>query len=191
MKKCRKCLEDKSNEFFYIVQASKDGLSARCKECMRAYNRLRKNTPEYRKKRRENYIENREIIREYNRKYSKTQKRRISTFQYRKIKLKTSEQYKLERKIRAKTRAVVARKYGRFNYKLKYFGCSTAELKYYIEKKFKEGMSWENRGKWHIDHIRPLCSFNLSDENEFLKACYYTNLQPLWAEENFEKGRKF
>ncbi|KKL15741.1 hypothetical protein LCGC14_2502560 [marine sediment metagenome] len=51
-------------------------------------------------------------------------------------------------------------------------------------------MSWENYGfyGWHIDHIKPLCLFNLSDEKQFNKACHYTNLQPLWAEENLKKG---
>jgi hypothetical protein len=52
-------------------------------------------------------------------------------------------------------------------------------------------MSWENYGKWHIDHIRPLTSFNLSDENQQLKAGHYTNLQPLWASENVRKGAKY
>jgi hypothetical protein len=43
---------------------------------------------------------------------------------------------------------------------------------------------------WHIDHIKPLSKFNLQDRNEFLKANHYTNLQPLWAEENISKGNK-
>ena len=68
-------------------------------------------------------------------------------------------------------------------------GCSIDELKDYLEAKFSEGMSWENYGKWHIDHIIPLCKFDLSQREEFLKACHFSNLQPLWAFENFSKNR--
>jgi hypothetical protein len=75
---------------------------------------------------------------------------------------------------------------------VKDLGCSVEELKAYIESKFQEGMSWDNYGfyGWHIDHIRPLASFDLSNPEELKKACHYTNLQPLWAEENLSKGDK-
>ena len=52
-------------------------------------------------------------------------------------------------------------------------------------------MSWDNYGEWHIDHIRPMASFNLQEQEEQLKCCHYTNLQPLWAEENLRKGNKY
>lgn len=69
-------------------------------------------------------------------------------------------------------------------------GISIEEFKKYLEKKFSKGMSWENYGSWHIDHIEPLVSFDLSDEEQVRKACHYTNLQPLWAEDNIRKGGK-
>lgn len=70
-------------------------------------------------------------------------------------------------------------------------GCSIEELKAHLESKFLPGMTWDNWAKdgWHIDHIRPLSSFNLQDPEEFKKACHYMNLQPLWAEENLKKGK--
>jgi hypothetical protein len=67
-------------------------------------------------------------------------------------------------------------------------GCSYSELKCHIESKFSEGMSWDNQGKWHIDHIIPLSS--ASNEEEIYRLCHYTNLQPLWAIDNLIKGNK-
>ena len=66
-------------------------------------------------------------------------------------------------------------------------GCSISELRSHIEGKFQPGMTWENYGAWHIDHIVPLSTFDLTDPEQFAKACHYTNLQPLWAEENSRK----
>jgi hypothetical protein len=60
----------------------------------------------------------------------------------------------------------------------------------YLESQFVEGMSWENHGKWHIDHIKPVCSFNFnSREDEDFKKCWaLENLRPLWAKENLKKS---
>lgn len=72
-------------------------------------------------------------------------------------------------------------------------GCSYKECREYLERQFKPGMSWSNYGKngWHIDHIRPCASFDLTDPNQQKLCFHYTNLQPLWAEENLKKGCKF
>ena len=51
-------------------------------------------------------------------------------------------------------------------------------------------MSWSNYGKWQIDHIKPLYVFDLTDKEQFKKAVYYTNHQPLWAIDNQRKNRK-
>lgn len=71
-------------------------------------------------------------------------------------------------------------------------GCKIPELKTYLENNFKEGMTWDNWGLkgWHIDHIIPLSSFDLTNREEFLRAVNYKNLQPLWAVENLKKGNK-
>ena len=65
-------------------------------------------------------------------------------------------------------------------------GYSAAKLKHHIEKQFLEGMTWENHGEWEIDHIKPLALANT--EKETYELCHYTNLQPLWAIENLQKG---
>lgn len=67
-------------------------------------------------------------------------------------------------------------------------GCNWTTLKSHIESKFTNGMSWDNRSSWHIDHIIPLSS--ASTEEELVKLCHYTNLQPLWALDNIRKSDK-
>jgi hypothetical protein len=72
--------------------------------------------------------------------------------------------------------------------------CSVPELKIYLEKQFKPGMTWKNYGfgndKWNIDHIIPLSFFNLQNPVELYMACRYQNLQPMWQTENFTKSNK-
>jgi hypothetical protein len=67
-------------------------------------------------------------------------------------------------------------------------GCTPKSLRDYLEEKFTLDMNWDNQGKWHIDHIIPLSS--AKTEDELYKLCHYTNLQPLWAEDNLKKSNK-
>ena len=69
-------------------------------------------------------------------------------------------------------------------------GCTPHELMLHLQSKFQEGMHWNNYGKWHIDHIRPCASFDLTDPEQQKQCFHYTNLQPLWAAENIRKGAK-
>ena len=78
---------------------------------------------------------------------------------------------------------------GRRSYELT--GISIAELKAYLENQFSNGMTWENRGQWHIDHIRPCASFDFTDPEQQRECFHYTNLQPLWAEDNLAKSDRW
>jgi hypothetical protein len=69
-------------------------------------------------------------------------------------------------------------------------GCSIEEVKSHLESQFTEGMTWDNHGEWHIDHIIPCASFDLTDPEQQKKCFHYTNLQPLWASENISKGAR-
>ena len=75
----------------------------------------------------------------------------------------------------------------------KSLGCTSDQLKQHIESKFQVGMSWSNHGLhgWHIDHIRPLSSFDLLDPQQKAQASHFTNLQPLWAKDNMKKHAKY
>lgn len=70
-------------------------------------------------------------------------------------------------------------------------GCTISELRAHLESKFRPGMTWENYGPvWHVDHVRPCASFDLLDPAQQRECFHYTNLQPLFAEENLRKGAK-
>jgi hypothetical protein len=73
---------------------------------------------------------------------------------------------------------------------IKGLGCSFDQLIDHIQIQFEPGMTWYNYGEWHIDHIKPLSAFDLTDIDEFNRACHYSNLQPLWAKDNLSKGAK-
>lgn len=72
----------------------------------------------------------------------------------------------------------------------KLVGCTLIELKQHLESQFTIGMSWQNQGAWHIDHIIPCSSFDLTKPSEQKKCFHYTNLQPLWAYDNLSKSNK-
>lgn len=116
---------------------------------------------------------------------------KINKTLYARKKLKTDPEFKFKLNLRTRLRNAL-----KGNYKsgsaVKDLGCSINELKSYLESKFQPGMSWDNHGihGWHIDHIKPLSSFDLTDRKQMLEACHYTNLQPLWAKDNLAKGDK-
>lgn len=66
-------------------------------------------------------------------------------------------------------------------------GCTTPELVAHIERQFKHQMSWDNWGKWEVDHIRPCASFDLTKLDEQRQCFHFTNLRPIWREENRKK----
>jgi hypothetical protein len=72
-------------------------------------------------------------------------------------------------------------------------GCAVGELRAHLEAQFQPGMTWGNWTKdgWHIDHIRPCASFDLTDPEQQRQCFHFTNLQPLWASDNCSKGAKW
>ena len=103
--------------------------------------------------------------------------------------VKVDPEYRLLLNLRRRVaKAVIAKgayKAGR-TYKL--VGCNSAFLKDWLESQFTDGMSWDNYGQWHVDHIRPCASFDLTDEAQQRQCFHYTNLQPLWAADNRAKS---
>ena len=135
--------------------------------------------------------ENKDKMREYVRKYREENKDKIR--ESTKIKYKKNPNFRLRKLIRSRLNNVLKNNdIKKTSKSAELLGCTIQEAREHIEKQFKEGMTWDNHGfkKWHIDHIMPCSSFDLTDSDQQKKCFHYTNLQPLWAHENMSKGSK-
>ena len=203
-KYCNKCKKDLSVDCFYSDKSTKDGLHYYCKECLKISHKLYndKNKISLSKKKKDYYNLNKNKFREY----YKTNKKRINSNNknwmkenrdyrkeydrlYKSNKRKNDEEYKLKIKLRNKLKKIlIIRNIKKKNKTKDLIGCSLSELKLHLESKFQHGMSWNNYGEWHIDHIKPCASFDLTDTEQQKQCFHYTNLQPLWGRENESKG---
>jgi len=133
--------------------------------------------------------------REYSRKYNQAHKKEIRQRQkeYEHKKFKNDINYRLAKNLRSRLRDALHGNY-KTGSAVRDLGCSIDELKNHLESLFQSNMSWKNYGYgkhcWVIDHIKPLSAFDLSDRKQFLKACNYKNLQPLWYLDNLYKSNK-
>jgi hypothetical protein len=116
---------------------------------------------------------------------------RYATLLANKRKYKNDINYRLKVLLRTRFKRAIKNKSKRES-ALKLIGCTIPELINYIEKQFQTGMSWDNyaHNTWHIDHIIPCAAFDLTKLEEQKKCFHYTNLQPLWADENYKKNDK-
>jgi hypothetical protein len=150
----------------------------------------RLNNPEIiRLRKQKHYNDNKETILLKTKEYRSKNKEKRN--KHEQNKRKNDPIYTLKCNLRSRTSSYLSKRLITKNNKtFEIVGCTPQELKDYLEKQFKEGMTWENYGfyGWHIDHIIPLAS--AETEEELLKLFHYTNLQPLWAEENLLKSNK-
>jgi len=153
----------------------------------------------------EYYLKNKEDIAKYHKEYRKEHyediivprrkknrsKINATMRKYRAKRIKIDVNYKLSINLRNRLLQAIKRNQ-KMGSAINDLGCTIFELKKYLEKQFTGNMSWKNYGRkgWHIDHIKPLSSFDLINREQFLKACHYTNLQPLWAKDNLIKHNK-
>jgi hypothetical protein len=198
-------------------QKNKEKIDERKKEYIKEYyeknkEKLKEHSKEYRENNKEKYKEynkeyyenNKEKYKEYTRNYRKNNKEcRKKSKEYReknKEKLKEYSKEYRENNINAiiagnmRSRVRLALKSNqKSGHTLELLGCSIDHLKKHIEDQFTIGMNWDNYGLygWHIDHIKPCSMFNLELESEQRLCFHWSNLQPLWAEENLSKNNRY
>lgn len=187
-KRCTKCSIIKPFGSFVPQKAGYMGVKAQCRECDTEYDkqfqsknntRAERDKTDKAKQYRKKYVaENLDWWRKYEREYRYNRRREDMFF-----KIKGNLSGRLSDLINKRNLSTNT---------LELIGCDRETFLSHIEKQFTEGMTWENYGLkgWHVDHIIPLSSFDLTIEDEVKKACHYTNLQPLWWQDNLEKGNK-
>jgi hypothetical protein len=174
-KVCNRCGEEKNYQFFSKKSESKDGLMSQCKICRSEIESIyRKKNEEKVKLRRKKYYDN----------------NKDKHLKYFINKRNNDPIFKLKDNIRRRINVFLSlKKIPKNSSTFDIVGCTPQFLKEYLENKFTEGMSWGLVGKYiHIDHIIPLSS--AKTEEEVIKLCHYTNLQPLWGKDNMSKGSK-
>jgi len=157
-----------------------EGIDPACIECRKEKNR---------QKALKHYNNNKENITSKKRQLYKTEDYKNYNKKYAKNKRAIDVSYKLKSNTSNRIRKLINKGSVKT---LDVIGCSIEELKKYLEAKFLEGMNWSNYGRkgWHIDHIKPCSSFDLTNEEELKKCFHYTNLQPLWCRDNWSKSDK-
>jgi hypothetical protein len=192
MKKCTKCKEKKELSEFR-KGSTIDGYKTQCKICCKEIDKL------YRKNNRDKVLNaskkyddsNRlELNRKARERYVIDKPSKIAySIKYQNERYKKDAFYATKHKLRTRLQSAFrVSSWYKNTGTTKMLGCNYEVAFNHIEKQFIKGMNWENRTLWHIDHIIPLAS--AKTEEELIKLCHYTNLQPLWAEDNLKKGSK-
>jgi len=119
-------------------------------------------------------------------------KRNLEKWRVRRLKRKESIQWRIAHRHRNRIQELCRKgMMAKMESSISLWGCTVDCFKKHIEQKFALGMSWNNYGKWHIDHIKPLSKFDLTIIAQQKEAFNYTNLQPLWAIDNWSKSDKW
>lgn len=135
--------------------------------------------------------ENKEKIKEYDKQYREKNKEYYKNYgkKWKKNKRKTDPIFKFKHNVRILISGSFKRCKNNYTKKLsseQILGCDIDFFRKYIESKFTKGMTFDNHGEWHLDHIIPLAT--AETEDDVIRLNHYTNFQPLWAEDNISKG---
>lgn len=126
--------------------------------------------------------------------YKKKNKKKIQRQNrlYKRRRLATDPVYRLTYNLRRRMLLALRGK-NKSNASITLLGCTAEQLRVHLESLFTEGMTWENYSLkgWHVDHIRPCASFDLSDPDQQKQCFHWTNLKPMWAADNIRKGAKW
>lgn len=179
MKKiCPQCEKElpHTNEYFHKDSRSPSGLQYVCKKCRLLKSKIVASDSKAKKRKAEYRKQTRSHIREYKRNWEKNRS-------------KTHPEFRIKQSLRK--RLWETTKNYKSNKTFNLLGCSLEYFIAYLESKFQDGMTIDNYGEWHIDHIRPCANFDLTDPEQQKQCFHYTNLQPLWASDNLTKGSHY
>ena len=188
---CKFCKIDHPNtEEFFAFKGRKYG---RCRVAIKSDSdrRYREKKAELLRKNQNYYFENQEKLCEYQKQYREAHREELNTkSRLRRAGRKGILQIRIANRLRSRFYRAV--RTGKSASAVRDLGCSIEEFIKYIERQFQVGMTWENwsRTGWHLDHKKPLASFDLTDVAQAKEACHYTNIQPLWARHNLVKGAR-
>ena len=209
MKVCSRCKRElpMTTEYFGKLSKSKDGFKYSCKECRRKieYTEDKQHILELRKvyyednkveilKKNEIYKnKNKTKYQEYKAKYYENNKQLVKdrVRDNSRNRRKTDIGYKLLCYYRTRIYEALQGRTDKTKTTKELIGCSIEELKEHLKSQFTEGMSWDNYGEWHVDHIKPCATFDFRNESELNECFNYKNLQPLWAKDNLQKSSKY
>lgn len=200
MKTCSKCKQTKAFTEFHKQSKKTDGLRSHCKVCRKEYyqnnwEKINAKVSKWQKNNREKKNANSRRWRKNNReKYRASQRKSIQRPEYKKkVNARAKERYRTDPVYRIK-RILSSRLRSALNGNIKsastmkLVGCSVQHVKDHLEKQFQPGMTWENHGKWHVDHMLACDTFDLEDPEQQRRCFHWTNLQPLWGPENISKS---
>tara|TARA_Y100000592_G_scaffold27891_1_gene44392 strand:- start:9840 stop:10514 length:675 start_codon:yes stop_codon:yes gene_type:complete len=199
IKQCTKCELILTLAEFPIHKGSKDGTRNMCVKCNKSYakNYYKKNKDSILQKTKAYRNANKEIIQQKDKerkrllkndpkKYADHKKKYNKWYNNR---LKTDPSFKLRIYMRNRIKSALKNDSAiKSDKTMSLLGCDLSTLKKHISDKFEKNMEWSNFGKWHVDHIIPLAAFDLEETEHQKVAFHYTNLQPLWAEDNLKKA---
>jgi len=190
-KKCSVCGQIKTIEEFYKNKKGRNGFDYQCVKC--ALKKKSEYDIKNKDKTRKYYLDNKERIDARNKSYyeNNKEKARERWSRWNKNRKLNNPGYRLNRNMKSViNQSLKGSKNGQSWTKL--VGYDTQELKEHLESQFKEGMTWDNREKWEIDHIIPVSLFNIKGvkSSGFKKCWALENLRPLWKHENRAKRNK-
>lgn len=152
----------------------------------------RKQNPLYQQKRKEYHKKNSEKIKEKRKEYfvnlRKTNSYKKRMREYIRNRRKNDIDFRISKNLGVRIHHALTGLTKKSERTEKLLGCSIIDFKKYIQSLFIDEMNWNNYGEWHIDHIMPCSSFDLTKEEEQKKCFHYTNLQPLWKKDNIIKN---
>jgi len=186
-KTCFKCKNLKDLSHFSKRRDRPDGLTDMCKGCKAEYDKeyRTKNADSIKKKQKIKTDKNKARKKEYDREH------RARKNELRRLRRENDIAFRIEGNLRARINKAVVRG-DKSEKTIELLGCTIEDFLTHLEKQFKKGMSWNNYGyeTWHIDHIIPCASFDLSVPEQQKECFNFRNMQPLWAEENNFKRAK-